>query len=330
MDLDELYRLLRSAHVQAQGVLDTVRDPLMVLSSDLTVVSANPAFYKAFDTTRDETVGVRFYELGNGQWNIDELRLLIEQVIPKSASVFDYEVTTTFPNVGHRTMLVSAQRLKHPDNGHRVLLLSLVDATKRRQNEDEKDILINELDHRMKNLLSVTQALARQTRVEGRTAEEYRDAFLGRLAALAKSLEITAKGKLAELPTLARAVMEPFRGTTRVIDVADAPPVSLLPHKAMALGLILHELATNAAKYGALSVPEGQVKINWSIEAGKDAGPVVEFRWSEAGGPEVSQPSSSGFGTRMIKFAARSELDGDVELNFHPEGLSLTLKFPTQ
>lgn len=74
-------------------------------------------------------------------------------MIPKSASVVDYEATTEFPEVGRRTMLVSLQRLKHPDNGHHVLLLSVVDATERRRKEDEKDVLIHELDHRMKNLL---------------------------------------------------------------------------------------------------------------------------------------------------------------------------------
>lgn len=329
MDLDELYRLLRGAHVQAQGVMDTVRDPLLVLAADLTVLSANPAFYRTFETTRDETVGVSFHELGNGQWNIDELQLLIEKVIPKSASVFDYEVTTTFPHVGRRTMLVSAQRLKHPDNGHRVLLLSIVDATERQRQENEKDLLIHELDHRMKNLLSVTHALARQTRVDGRTAEEYRDAFLGRFGALAKSLEITAKGQSAELPELACAVMEPFTGASRVVDVADGPAVSLLRHQAMSLGLILHELATNAAKYGALSVPDGRVKIDWSTTAETEGKPQVEFRWIETGGPEVTPPSSNGFGTRMIKYAAETDLGGKAELCFRSEGLQMMLSFPT-
>ena len=330
MDLDELYRLMRGAHVQAQGVIDTVRDPLLVLSADLTVLSANPAFYRTFETNRDDTIGCLFYELGNGQWNIDELRFLISEVIPKSASVFDYDDSTEFPHVGHRTMRVTAQRLKHPANGHRVLLLSIVDATERHRKQDEKDILIHELDHRMKNLLSMTHALARQTQVEGRSAEEYREAFLGRFGTLAKSLEITAKGQSAELPELAHVVMEPFSGGASVIEVADAPAVSLLQHQAMSLGLILHELATNAVKYGALSVPDGRVKIDWSITTENEAPPQFELRWIETGGPKVSPPSSNGFGSRLIRFAAENDLSGRADLSFRPEGLAATLNFPTR
>lgn len=330
LDLDELYRFLRSAHVQAQGVMDTLRDPLLVLQADLCVISANPAFYRTFETSRDDTIGFPFYELGDGQWNIDELRFILEEVIPKSASVFDYEVTTEFPEVGRRTMLVSAQRLRHPDSGHRVLLLSIVDATERRRKEDEKDILIQELDHRIKNLLSVTHALARQTQVAGRTAEEYRDAFLGRFEALGRSLEVSTKGKSAALPDLVHAVMEPYFGATRTIAVADEPSVPLLPRQAMSLGLILHELATNAAKYGALSVPEGQVAIDWSTVTEEDGTSQVRLSWRESGGPEVSPPSSGGFGTRLIRFAAERELGGGVELSFQPEGLLVKLDFPKQ
>lgn len=328
MDLDELYRLLRGAHVQAQGVIDTIRDPLLVLGPDLSVLSANPAFYRTFETSRDETVGLPFYELGSGQWNIEELRLLFEKVIPKSASVFDYEVRAEFPKVGLRTMLVSAQRIRHPDNGHRVLLLSIVDATERRQKEDEKDILLGELDHRMKNLLSVTLALARQTQAAGRTGEEYQEAFLGRFEALGRALGLSARREPAELPDLARAVMEPYRGGSRSITVAEAPAVALLPAQTMSLGMILHELATNAVKYGALSAPEGRVTIDWEVAADEEGAPEVRLRWKESDGPAASLPASGGFGTRLIRFAAERELGGRAELSYRPEGLLATLSFP--
>lgn len=229
MDLDDLYRLLRVAHVQAQGVVDTIRDPLLVLSPDLCVLSANPAFYRAFATDRDSTVNVPLTELGDGQWNIEELRRLLEDVIPKSASMFDYEVQAEFPTVGFRTMLISAQRLIHPDSGQRVLLLTMVDATIRRQKEDQKDILIGELDHRIKNLLSVTHALARQTEVAGRTATEYRDAFLGRFEALGRSLDISTRPDAAKLPDLINAVMESHLGGASTVSVAEGPSLSLLP-----------------------------------------------------------------------------------------------------
>ncbi|WP_145106790.1 HWE histidine kinase domain-containing protein [Cereibacter sediminicola] len=328
MDLDELYRLLRISHVQAQGIVDTIRDPLLVLAGDLTVISANPAFYRAFATDRDSTIGLPLYELGNGQWNIDELRLLLERVIPHSASVFDYEVQAMFPGVGPRTMLVSAQRLIHPDNSQRVLLLTIVDETTRRRKEEEKNILIGELDHRIKNLLSVTQALARQTETAGRTAEEYRDAFLGRFEALARSLDVSSRESAARLPDLVRAVMEPYLAEGTNVSVAEAPSVALRPAHAMSLGMILHELATNAAKYGALSVPEGRVSIEWELGTDEDGGPDIRLRWQERGGPRPLPPESVGFGTRMIRFAAEFELGGSVELDYASEGFMALLSFP--
>ncbi|WP_347140684.1 HWE histidine kinase domain-containing protein [Paracoccus sp. SSK6] len=188
MDLDELYRVLRGSHVQAVSIVNTLRDPLVVLDDAFRVLTANPAFYGTFSTSRDETIGTALADLGDGQWNILELRLLLEQVIPRSTSVIDYEVRATFPQIGPRTMLVSAQRLSHPDNGKRILLLTIVDATEKRQADAEKDILIGELNHRIKNLMAVTRAIARRTAVEGRSAGEYRDDFLGRFDALGRSL----------------------------------------------------------------------------------------------------------------------------------------------
>lgn len=327
MDLDDLYRFLRGSHVQAQGVIDTLRDPLLVLDSGLTVISANPAFYKTFQVGRDATVGVSIYELGDGQWDIEELRFLLEKVVPNSASVFDYEVKSDFPYLGCRTMLVSAQRLVHPDSGNRLLLMTIVDATERRERERQQALLIGEIRHRIKNLLSVTRALARQTSVIERTATEYRDDFLGRFDALSRSLDVSIDRHSAELPDLARAVLEPYLVESGRITLAEGPYVSLQPNQAMSLGLILHELATNAAKYGAFSVPEGHVAIDWNLVATGAGTSDIELRWKESGGPATSPPSSTGFGTRLIE-AARHELNGRLELNYDPCGLIVTLRFP--
>ncbi|MFN4098315.1 MAG: HWE histidine kinase domain-containing protein [Pararhodobacter sp.] len=308
--------------------MDTVRDPLLVLDNELTILSANPAFYATFETERDDTVGVPFHKLGNGQWNIEELRYLLEQVIPKSASVFDYEVTADFPVVGHRTMLLSAQRIIQHGSGRRILLLSIVDATERQQKERSQLNLIGELHHRLKNLLSVTRALARQTRVKDRTADEYRDAFLGRLDALGKVLDVTAKEDMAELPALARTVLSPYMGQTEAVVLEKGPVVSLSAAQAMGLGMILHELATNAAKYGALSVPDGKVTIVWNVDDEEDKTSAVNLRWRESNGPPVAPPEADGFGTRVIRFAAENDLHGRVEQVYEPEGLVVTLTFP--
>jgi two-component sensor histidine kinase len=209
------------------------------------------------------------------------------------------------------------------------LLLTLVDATERRQKEARQEILIGELHHRIKNILSVTRALARQTSVKDRTAEEYRDAFLGRFEALGNILDVTAvEDDTPELPALARKVLEPYMGKTDAVVLEDGPTVRLSPRQAMGLGMILHELATNALKYGALSVPEGRVAIVWKLEDDANGVPHVHLRWRESNGPRISPPSSGGFGTRLIEFSAEQDLGGRVEPNYAPEGLSVTLVFP--
>lgn len=328
MDLDELYRLLRGSHVQAVGVVNTLRDPLLVLDGDLTILSANPAFYRAFETSSEDTVGVPFLELDNGQWDIPELRILLENVIPKSAAIVDYEVQAEFPRVGFRTMLVSAQRLHHPENGKRILMLTILDATRQREADDKKDILIGELDHRIKNLVTVMQALAAQTEVTGRSAEEYRTDLMGRFEALGRSLGVSRGMASATLPDLVRAVMEPYREGTSTLSLATEPAI-VLPHKqATSLGMILHELTTNALKYGALSVPEGQLSVSWSEASAQDGRPEIHLRWKESGGPTVSPPEETGFGTQMIRFATEYDLKGSAGLHYRPEGFLAELIFP--
>lgn len=328
LDLDELYRLLRGSHIRATGIVDTIRDPLLVLGPDLCVISANPAFYRTFETDRDDTVGVPFTALGNGQWDIAELRLLLDDVIPKSASVFDYEVRADFPDVGPRTMLVSAQRLEHPDSRQRILLISIVDATARRRKEDEKDILIGEFDHRIKNLLSVVQALARQTCATGRTAEEFRGDLLSRLDALSGSLEISGDRNEVSLAALVCRVMEPYSAGASSITLPDGPHVALAAPEIMSLGMVLHELATNALKYGALSQSGGKVEIDWRLHDDDEANPVVSLRWRESGGPVVAPPAAAGFGTRLISYSVEQELGGTVELRYLPDGFAAELTFP--
>ena len=111
MNLEDLYRLLRSEHVQAQGIVDTLEEPLLVLDSAGCVLTANRGFYETFRVGRDDTVGRSLFALGGRQWDIPELRHLVSEIIPRSTAVVGYEVTAEFSTIGKRTMLVSARRL---------------------------------------------------------------------------------------------------------------------------------------------------------------------------------------------------------------------------
>ena len=323
MDQDDLYRLLRTTHVLAQGIVDTVREPLLVLDRELTVLSASRSFYEVFGVGRDETLGRHLYDLGDAQWDIPDLRHLLEAVIPRSAAVEGYEVEHDFPGLGRRAVLLHARRLSHPDNNSAALLLAIEDVTERRRGERERELRYGELRHRVTNLLATVEAVARQTETEGRSAEAYRDAFLGRLEALVRAhmLAFAAEEGGTDLAALVGGVLEPYGDGA--VEVEAGPAAALPARQAQALALVLHELATNAVKHGALSTPRGRVRVGWEVEiAGIGAAArLLRLRWAERGGPRVRPPSSRGFGTRLIGTVAEHELDGGAELSFAPEGL---------
>lgn len=324
MNMEDLYRLLRTGHVQAQGIVDTIGDPLLVLDGSLTVQNASRSFFETFKVDRYETIGQPLHELGNGQWDIPQLRRLLEDVIPKSTAVINYEVEHDFPGIGHRTMLVTARTLHHPDHSSHTMLLVFSDVTDQHRRDAARDMLFGELRHRMKNLLAVAQSLARQTTTEGRTAEEYRDDFVGRFAALVDAQDLAfAEDDEKGLATLVEHVLAPYSSSASAVDIGAGPPVVLGPQTIMTLGLVLHELATNAAKYGALSVPGGQVSVSWLVE---EAGGQLRLRWAESGGPSVSAPTTTGYGTQLIRSA--TSLGGQVKQDYRPDGLEVEIDIP--
>lgn len=326
MNLVDIYRLMRNAHIQAQSIVDTIPEPLLVLDNHFCVESVSRSFYDAFQVSEDETLGRPIYELGDGQWDIPELRLLLEDVLAKSTAVIDYEVEHDFPTIGRRTMLVSAHRLFQPDRSSRSMLLSIVDATKSRQREAEAELLVGELRHRIKNLLAMVQALAQQTTAEGRSGEEYRDDFLGRFNALVASHELAfgGQGEIG-LRSLVEQTLKPYASEGKAV-IEPGPAVGLARIQIVPISLILHELATNAMKYGALSAPEGHVRVQWHVS--RNSAPQLRLCWQEHDGPPVKPPATTGFGTRLIEFVTSRELGGRVELDYLPSGLTVEITLP--
>jgi two-component sensor histidine kinase len=226
-------------------------------------------------------------------------------------------------------MLVSARRLVHPDSNSRVLLLSIVDATERQRREEQKNFVIGELRHRMKNVFAVVGAMARQTRAAGCTGEEYRDAFLGRLDALVRANGFALDSdRTVHLGDLVRATLEPYAAGSERVALESAEEVELTPEQVLPLSLILHELATNAVKYGALSVTTGRIRISWTIEGEEGNGRTTQVLWRESGGPASALPTTKGFGTKLIDLSATRDLGGHVERTFAEDGLSVDLRFP--
>ncbi|MFN4088075.1 MAG: HWE histidine kinase domain-containing protein [Alphaproteobacteria bacterium] len=326
MSMEDLYRLLRTSHAQAQGIVDTVADPMLVLDGSLCVQGASRSFFQTFNVDRYETIGQPLHKLGDGQWDIPELRRLLVEVIPKATAIIDYEVEHDFPGLGRRTMLLTARTLHHPDNGSHSLLLSIVDVTDRARRDAAKDMLFGELRHRMKNLLGVTLSIARQTTTKGRSAEEYRDDFLGRFGALVEAQDLAfAEQEQTDLEALIARIVAPYAAEDEAVVIEPGAAVDLAPRTIMALSLVWHELATNAAKYGALSVAGGRVRVGWQVEETSNR---LRLNWVESGGPPVTPPATTGYGTELVKFATTYSLGGRVEQNYAAGGLEVEIAIP--
>ncbi len=310
---------IEAARHYAESVVEAVPTPLLVLDPDLRVISANPAFYKSFQVSADQTSHRLVYDLGNGQWNIPLLRTLLTAVLERFENFSNQLVEHTFETIGKRTMLLSGQRVDEAQ----LILLVIEDITERKQDEAYQNLLMHELNHRVKNALSVAQAMASQTLSNSASLEEFGDVFQGRLAALAQAHSLLLKRDWTpvSLAQLVRDATQPF-DPARVI--VEGPKVELPPRKALSAYLALHELVTNAAKYGALSQNGGRVSVRLNIRRKA----TIRLIWQESGGPLVKQPDREGFGTNLIRQITQHELDGDCDLRYEPEGLRCELTFP--
>jgi two-component system, chemotaxis family, CheB/CheR fusion protein len=307
----------------AEGIVATIREPLLILNGDLTVQSANRAFYDTFAVDPAETEGRLVYDLGNRQWDLPELRRLLGEVLPENEFFEDFEVEHEFAAIGRRTVLLNARRVDRLQ----LILLAMQDITARRRAEQQREVLVAELNHRVKNLFAVIRALITQS--DGaRAAAEARQVLLGRLDALARAHDLLFESQWqgADLRALA-AALQPFAaGRAGAIEI-DGPQVRLNARQAVSVSLVLHELATNAAKYGALALPEGRVHLAWQIEPAAE-GRQLRLLWHERHGPPVAPPHDMGFGTKLIERAFAFDLDGTADLAFEPEGVRFTAMLP--
>ncbi|MEH3145551.1 MAG: sensor histidine kinase [Methylobacterium frigidaeris] len=198
-------------------------------------------------------------------------------------------------------------------------------AEERRQADERQQLLIHELNHRVKNTLATVQSMARQTARSAESLDGFIASFEARLLAMSQTHNVLTANQWQSvgLATLLAAELEPYAGTRPERLALAGEVVALPPAVAVPLGMVAHELATNAAKYGALSVPEGRVAVDWQVSDG-----MLSLRWSEAGGPPVSQPSRSGFGTRLIRTSIERELAGAATLDYAADGFVCTITVP--
>lgn len=324
MLLEDLYRLMKTGHVQAQGVVDTMTQPVVVLDQNLCVTTANNAFIKTFKVERDDILSQNFFSLGSGQWDIPELRQLIAAVIPRAAAVIGFEVEHDFPTIGKRTFLVDARRLVHPDDNSPNLLVIFEDVTERRRHDAEIDFIVAEMRHRMKNMSAVVRSVVTHTSSEDATVSDFKDILLGRLDITFKAQDIAASGQATDFESL---LMQSVGSPVSERLECNGPATDIGSSKVLATSMIFHELATNALKHGAISSPDGKVRVAWTVENGPRNRPILICEWREENGPRIVPPQNNGYGLELIEGLA-AHVGGGLELTYPASGLRAVVKIP--
>ena len=263
-----------------EGIVDTVREPLIVLDDALRVVVASRSFYRAFEATPQETEGRPLYELGNGQWDIPALRILLTEVIPNHTTVEEFEVEHEFPTIGRRTMLLNARKVFYEGNNSTSLLVAIEDVTDRRTLEREKDeilrekdellrqkdLLLQEMNHRVNNSLQIIASillLKAQTVQSEETRQHLQDAHerVMAVATVQEQLHPTPFGTQIEARNYLTRLCESL-ATSMIVDGrpvsirVDADEGSTTSEQAVSMGLIATELVINALKH---AFPDGRV-----------------------------------------------------------------------
>jgi two-component sensor histidine kinase len=338
MDEDGPFVETEDGRTLAQAIVDTIREPLLVLDRDLRVVTASRSFYETFQVNRQETQGRMLYELGEGQWDIPALRLLLEKIVPEHTSLEAYEVEHEFPRVGQRTMLLNARKVFYEGNSHTTILLAIEDVTERRAAEREKDellrqkeVLLREMQHRVANSLQIIASIlllkARTVQSE-ETRLHLQDAHqrVMSVAAVQQHLQASGSGDRLEigpyLSKLCESLAVSMIGETRPVSVTvRAKGGTAVSDQAVSLGLIVTELVINALKHAFPLGGEGQVIVSY-----EDDGAAWKLSVSDngMGKPDRDGEARPGLGTSIVQALAQ-QLDACVETASGPKGTTVSI-----
>jgi PAS domain S-box-containing protein len=228
---------------------------------------------------------------------------------------------------GQEVWLEETSRAEFDTTGRLIRVKGLTrDITRRKQAEKRQDLLSAELDHRVKNVLACVAAVVRHTRRRSGTTDEF--ALDGRIQSIAAAHALLSQSRWSGvgLTDLIRQQLAPY--TTEANTAISGPDVTLTSAQTQAVAMVIHELATNAAKYGALSNPDGRVSVSWD-RTGADAAAILTIRWRELGGPPIAAPVPSGYGSSLLRDLIPHELSGTVDLNSRPTARAAKLKFPS-
>ncbi|MEA1830755.1 HWE histidine kinase domain-containing protein [Methylobacterium durans] len=227
---------------------------------------------------------------------------------------------------GRRRQYEARTRLEELREGESRLKTAL---TAEQRGAEHQRLLIDELNHRVKNTLATVQSIATQTLRNADTNDEAYASLETRLLALSRAHDVLTRENWegADLVEVVTQAIAPYRGRDGERFLISGPEVRLCPRMSLAIAMAIQELATNAVKYGALSKEGGAVEIDWAVRNGSEP-PRLAFRWTEVGGPSVKPPKRRGFGSRLIERNLARDLDGAVAIDFAPTGVVCTVDAP--
>ena len=316
------------ASALANAIVDTIREPLLVLDQDLRVVAASRSFYLTFKVNRQDTEGRLLYTLGNGHWDIPALRLLLEQIVPEHTAMEAYEVEQEFPGIGRRTMLLNARKVFYEGNSHSTLLLAIEDITERRATErmlrdllEQKDMLLQEMSHRVANSLQIIASILLM-KVRTVQSEETRlhlqDAYqrVMSVASVQQQLQAAGPGELIQIGPYLSKLCESLAASM----IGDTRPISLKvlteggaasSTQAVSLGLIVTELVINALKHAFPDhKKDGQIVVSYAVDGANWKLSVSDNGVGKADLGDSSK--TSGLGTSLVQALAQ-QLEARVE-----------------
>lgn len=291
----------------------------------------NEAICSMVGGTREELLSWRMFSRTHPQ-DRDMDEVMYRRQVAGEIEFYSIEKRFQRPDGRMIWMGVRSSTVRDPSGRFLYGVRVVQDVTERKEAEERQKRLIDELNHRVKNTLATVQSLATQTARGTDTPEAFRSAFEGRLIALSQAHDQLTRRhwKSADLRDIVTAAVAPHLDRPQEQLSIEGEPLTVTPRLALTLALVLHELSTNAAKYGALTLPGGRIDVRWLAEREPSRPLRIRLTWSEQGGPPVDPPARLGFGSRFIQGSIASELQGCARLDFNPEGLTCTLHIPLE
>jgi PAS domain S-box-containing protein len=311
-------------HAGLQSVLDTALDAVIVMDRDGMVIGWNERASRLFGWSWEAMRGRRLSEtIIPAEYREKHEAGLARFLATGHSAILNKHIEVTALNRDGDEFPIELSITASDQFGDTLFIGFLRDISERKALEERQQRMLQESDHRVKNMLTVVGAIARQTARACEDIDSFNEAFSGRLESLARAHQLLV-GKVWENVALS-ALAEQVLGADVAEDRArfGGPELLLKPRQVLGLSMVLHELYTNAVKYGALCGEGGHVALEWQVDGGE-----LDMTWTETGGSCDADVPSSGFGNRMIALSVKSDLGGTIERDWRPEGLRAVLRFP--